>query len=269
VHAPGHHSLRKFLAAAHHVNLSQAAGARVLRERVPDANVGTTHIITPPRTTGSTERHQRAARSIDVLLNRIHLEPNFGLGYPVDDCPLIKGVERYVRAGDDEAVKVDWDFMGVQYYQRILVKAAPVPLLRGIPWMSHDYRHYDITAVGWEVQPDGLHESLTKVNDYGKVPRLYVTENGAAYPDVLHGDRVADPRRTRFYQDHLAAVHQAQADGVPVHGYFCWSLMDNFEWAEGYRPRFGLVYVDYSTQRRVVKDSGRWFQSFLGGSAAG
>ncbi|HEY4376529.1 MAG TPA: family 1 glycosylhydrolase, partial [Acidimicrobiales bacterium] len=152
---------------------------------------------------------------------------------------------------------------------RILVKAAPVPLLRGIPWMSHDYRHYDITAVGWEVQPDGLHEALTKVNDYGKVPRLYVTENGAAYPDVLRGDRVADPRRTRFYQDHLAAVHQAQADGVPVHGYFCWSLMDNFEWAEGYRPRFGLVYVDYATQRRVVKDSGRWFQSFLGGSAAG
>lgn len=263
VHAPGVRSLRKTLAAAHHVNLSQAAAARVLRATVTDANVGTTHIITPMRTEDDTARHRRAAASIDAFANRLFLEPNFGLGYPVDDSPLLKGVERYVQPGDDDAIKVDWDFIGVQYYTRALVKAWPIPLLRGLPWMSKDHRRYDITAMGWEIQPDGLYEALAKVHAYGKAPRLVVTENGAAFPDRLEGNEVHDPRRTAFYQDHLAEVARARADGLPVDGYFCWSLMDNFEWAEGYVPRFGLVYVDYDTQRRMIKDSGRWFKRFL------
>ena len=270
VHAPGVRSLRQFFAGTHHVNLAQAAAARVIRQHSPDAQVGTTHIITPPRTEGDTPRHRRAAASIDALANRIFLEPNFGLGYPIEDSPLISGVERYQRPGDERDVVVDWDFLGVQYYTRLLVKPWPVPKLRGMPWMSRDFRNYEITAMGWEVQPDGLYESLAKVAAYGRVPTLVVTENGAAYPDKLEGDRVHDPRRTAFYQDHLAEVLRAKDDGIPVEGYFCWSLMDNFEWAEGYVPRFGLTYVDYETQRRVVKDSGRWFRSFLGdGRAAG
>lgn len=267
VHAPGVRSLRRFLAGAHHVNLSQAA-ARVLRQHSPGSQVGTTHIITPPRTEGDTARHRRAAASIDAFANRIFLEPNFGLGYPVEASPLIGGVERYQQPGDERDIVVDWDFLGVQYYTRLLVKPWPVPRLRGMPWPSRDFRKYEITAMGWEVQPDGLYEALAKVDAYGKVPTLVVTENGAAYPDHLDGDRVHDPRRIAFYQDHLAEVLRARADGVPVGGYFCWSLMDNFEWAEGHVPRFGLTYVDYDTQRRVVKDSGRWFQSFLGAGAA-
>jgi beta-glucosidase len=264
VHAPGHRSLRKTLAAAHHVNLCQAAGARALRSTVANSHVGTTHIITPMRTKGDTERHRRAAAAIDGFANRLFIEPNFGLGYPVDDAPFTAGVERFVKPGDDQAIKVDWDFFGVQYYTRLLVKPVPVPKLRGVPWMSHDYRNYDITAMGWEVQADGLHESLARVHSYDPTLRLLVTENGAAFPDTLEGDAVHDPRRTEFYKAHLAQVARAQADGIPVDGYFCWSLMDNFEWAEGYVPRFGLTYVDYETQRRVVKDSGRWFQQFLG-----
>ncbi|MGI8756364.1 MAG: GH1 family beta-glucosidase [Acidimicrobiales bacterium] len=267
VHAPGIRSLRKALAAAHHVNLSQAAAARALRATVDDASVGTTHIITPTRTEGDTDRHRRGAASMDAFANRLFLEPNFGLGYPVDASPLLRGVERYVKPGDDEAIKVDWDFLGVQYYTRLLVKPWPIPLLRGMPWMSKDHRRYDITAMGWEVQPDGLYEALEKVHAYGKVPRLLVTENGAAFADRLEGDAVHDLRRTAFYQDHLAEVARARANGIPVEGYFCWSLMDNFEWAEGFVPRFGLTYVDYATQRRVVKDSGRWFQRFLGAEA--
>jgi len=263
-HAPGLRSLRKFLAGTHHVNLSQAAAAGAIRQHSPGSQVGTTHIITPPRTGGDTPRHQRAVRSIDAVANRIFLEPNFGLGYPIEDSPIIAGVERYQKPGDDSAIVVDWDFVGVQYYTRVLVKPAPIPKLRALPWLSHDYRKYEITAMGWEVQPDGLHEALAKVDAYGKVSRLVVTENGAAFPDKLEGDRVHDPRRTAFYQDHLAEVLRAKQDGIPVDGYFCWSLMDNFEWAEGYVPRFGITYVDYDTQRRIVKDSGRWFRSFLG-----
>lgn len=264
VHAPGTRSLRKYLAGTHHVNLAQAAGARVLRAKVPEANVGTTHIVTPMRSKRDTERDRRAKASIDVIANRIFWEPNFGLGYPVDDAPIIAGVEKYVRAGDDTAIQVDWDFVGVQYYQRQLVKPWPVPKLRGVPWISRDFRNYEITAMGWEVQPDGLYEALERFHAYGKVPTLTVTENGSAYPDVLTGGRVHDDRRTAFYQAHLAEVRRAVRDGIPVDGYFCWSLMDNFEWAEGYDPRFGLVHVDFATQQRTIKDTGYWFQQFLG-----
>jgi beta-glucosidase len=263
-HAPGTRSLRRFLAGTHHVNLAQAAGARVLRATVADANVGTTHIVTPMRSTHDTERDRRAKASIDVIANRIFWEPNLGLGYPIDDAPLIKGITKHLRPGDDDAIRVDWDFVGVQYYQRQLVKPWPVPLLRGVPWISKDHRRYEITAMGWEVQPDGLYESLARWHGYG-VGKLIVTENGAAFPDRLVDGAVHDDRRTAFYRAHLAEVRRAIADGMDVGGYFCWSLMDNFEWAEGYDPRFGLVHVDFATQQRTIKDSGRWFQQFLAG----
>ena len=263
IHAPGVRSLRRFLAAAHHVNLSQAAGAGAIRARAPEAQVGTSHIITPPRTAQDRPKDRRARAAIDAFANRIFIEPNFGLGYPTDASVYIRGVERYIRPGDDEAVRVAWDFLGVQYYQRQLVKPLPIPGLHGIPWISKDHRNYEITAMGWEVQPDGLYESLAKVHAYDPQLRLVVTENGAAFPDRVDDGRVHDPRRTAFYQAHLAEVRRARADGIPVDGYFCWSLMDNFEWAEGYVPRFGLTHVDFATQQRTIKGSGRWFQQFL------
>lgn len=266
-HAPGTRSLRRYLAGTHHVNLAQAAAARVLRSKVADANVGTTHIVSPMITKGDSERERRARASLDVIANRIFWEPNMGLGYPVDDAPLIAGVDRYRRAGDDEAIRVDWDFVGVQYYTRTRVLGLPVPKLRGVPLPRRDFRTYEITAMGWEVQPDGLYESLERWHAYGATPKLVVTENGAAFPDRLVDGRVHDPRRVAFYEAHLAEVRRAVDDGIPVSGYFCWSLMDNFEWAEGYDPRFGIVHVDFATQQRTVKDSGRWFQRFLAAEA--
>lgn len=267
VHAPGIRSLSKALATIHHVNLAQASGAAALRAARSGLSVGTCHIITPMQTNAESERHRRAAASMDAWANRVFIEPNFGLGYPVDDAPLLKRVERYIRPGDDEAIRVDWDFLGVQYYQRLLAIPVPVPGLRGIPWMRKDHRNYEVTAMGWEVQPDGLYEALQKVHAYDWDLPLLVTENGMAVPDRLVDGRVHDPRRTAFYQAHLAEVLRARDAGVPVEGYFAWSLMDNFEWAEGYEPRFGLVYVDFDTQTRTVKDSGRWFQRFLGAAS--
>lgn len=263
-HAPGIRSVKRFLAATHHVNLSQAAAAQVLRSTVADANVGTTHIVTPMRTEGDSERHRRAAASMDAIANRVFWEPNMGLGYPTDDAPLLAGIDKVIQPGDDAALRVDWDFVGVQYYQRQLVKPWPIPKLRGVPWMSHDYRRYEITAMGWEVQPDGLYEALERWHAYDTGARLVVTENGSAYPDEVVDGRVHDGRRIAFYEDHLAEVRRAIADGMPIDGYFCWSLMDNFEWAEGYVPRFGIVRVDFDSQERIVKDSGYWFQRFLG-----
>jgi beta-glucosidase len=263
VNAPGFRNPFKFLAAAHHVNLCQGVGARVLRERCADPVVGTTQWLTSVRPTGTTARHRRAARAGDALLNRMYLEPNLGLGYPVEDLPLLRLMERYLKGDDERALAVDFDFLGVQYYTRLRVPPVPIPGMRTIPLFGHDHREYEVTAMGWEVQPNGLYDVLNRVHGYGRFNRLVITENGAAFPDRVEGDRVHDPRRVRFCIDHLTQVRRAVREGVPVDGYFYWSLTDNFEWAEGYRPRFGLVYVDYATQRRIIKDSGRWFQQFL------
>jgi beta-glucosidase len=122
--------------------------------------------------------------------------------------------------------------------------------------------------MGWEIRPEGLGLVLDMVHSYGRYPRIVVTEGGASFPDELIGNRVHDDRRIAYYESHLAQVQQAQERGVPVDGYFCWSLMDNFEWAAGFEPRFGLVYIDYENQQRIIKDSGHWFAGQLGGVAA-
>lgn len=263
IHAPGLISRQKFLAAVHHVNLCQAVGARVLRDRVPGAVVGTTHILTPVLATGSSARHLRAQRSLDALLNRVYIEPNLGLGYPLADCAFLKPIERHMRPGDESAVHVDFDFMGAQYYTRAKALAVPIPGTGALPWLGRDYRNFDINAMGQTMQPDGLHESLVRLHSYGRFPSIVVTENGTAVPDVVEGDRVHDLRRIDYLRRHLKEVLRAKQDGVPVDGYFCWTLLDNFEWAEGTKARFGLVYTDFATQRRIVKDSGYWFRDLL------
>lgn len=263
IHAPGVRSRSKFLASVHHTNLAQAAGAQVLRARVPGASVGTTQYFAPVIPSGESPLRRRASVALDALLNRIFVEPNLGLGYPINDCPFIAPIEKFVRSGDHRGVEVDWDFLGAQYYTRVKAPLLPIPGLWSAPLFGRDVRSHDVTATGWEVRPDGLYDVLARCHAYGRFPSIVVTENGAAFPDQLEGERVHDPRRIDFYRRHLLELRRAKRDGIPVDGYFCWSLMDNFEWAEGYGPRFGLTYVDYPTQRRTVKDSGRWFQSLL------
>ena len=263
VSAPGIIGRHKFLASVHHVNLCQAASARVLRDRVPGAIVGTTHVTLPIRATGTTERHERARRSLDALMNRVYVEPNLGLGYPVADCAFLRPIERYLQPGDDSAVRVDFDFVGAQYYTRVLAPPLPIPLVGALPYPRRDFRGYDVNVMGQTSQPDGIHESLARLNAYGRFPSIVVTENGTAVPDVLEGDRIPDWRRIDYYRRHLLEVLRAKREGMPIDGYFAWSLMDNFEWAEGYVPRFGLVHVDFATQQRRVKDSGIWFRELL------
>lgn len=263
VSAPGIISRRKFLASVHHVNLCQAAAAGVLRDRVPGAIVGTTHVTLPIRATGTSPRHERARRSLDAFMNRVYVEPNLGLGYPTADCPFLRPIERCVRQGDDTAIQVDFDFIGAQYYTRVLAPPLPLPLIRTLPRLGADFRRYDINAMGQTSQPDGIHEALTRLHEYKRFPSIVVTENGTAVPDEVEGERVHDVRRIDYYRRHLAQVLRAKRDGVPVDGYFCWSLIDNFEWAEGYEPRFGLIHVDFASQRRLIKDSGLWFRRLL------
>ena len=270
-HAPGRRGPSSFCAAAHHVNLATAEGTRAARAAMPAGRsgateVGTTQYLSPILASGIGPLARVAERSADALINRLFLEPNLGLGYPTDDCGLLRGVEKFRRPGDDELATVDLDFLGVQYYTRLRAPWLPIPGIWTIPHFGQD-RSCELTSMGWEVRPEGLGMILDRVHSYGAWDRLVITESGCSFDEVTVGEgndlRVPDGRRISYYQRHLAEVRAAQERGVPVEGYFCWSLLDNFEWAFGYEPRFGLVYVDYGTQRRVIKDSGRWFAELL------
>lgn len=263
VHAPGRRGLHNFLAAAHHVNLATARGAAAIRGAAsapPD--VGTTCYLTPVLARGPGPLADQAERAADALFNRMFLEPGMGRGYPVEAAPILKGIERFVRDDDIAACEVDLDFLGVQYYTRVKAPWLPIPGLWTIPHFGKD-RTVGLTSIGWEIRPEGLGMVLDRVWSYGRYPHLVITEGGASFDDALVNGRVHDPRRISYYQSHLREVAAARERGIAVDGYFCWSVLDNFEWADGLRQRFGLAYVDYRTQQRYLKDSGLWFAQML------
>lgn len=265
MHAPGYRNFKKFYAAAHHASMAQAEGARVIRSNVSGSNVGSTFSCSAITPKTDREKDLKAAAKMDALVNRLFIEPAVGKGYPVDGWKLLENIYKYVKPGDEEKLKADFDFIGVQNYTRIMVRHSLWP---PILWANQVKPKKlvgpeDITDMGWEVYPEGIHQVLKQFAAYPGVDKIFVTENGAAFPDIVEGGRIHDARRVEFYKKYLAQVLKAKQEGVNVQGYFCWTLMDNFEWAEGYMPRFGLVHVDFETQKRTMKDSGLWFKEFL------
>lgn len=266
MHAPGIRSIRQFNRATHHATLCQAEGGRIIRANVSGAHVGTTFSCSHVQPKNEKKKHQNATRKIDALINRLFIEPALGMGYPVDDLKLIKGIEKYILPGDEQKMKFNFDFIGLQNYTRIISRFSLFP---PIIWANQvKPKHIEgaeITEMDWEVYPEGIYSILKQFAAYKGVDKIIVTENGAAFPDVVENGRVHDVKRVNFYKDYLKNVLRAKQEGVNVQGYFAWTLMDNFEWAEGYKPRFGLVHVDFNTQQRTIKDSGLWFKEFLKG----
>ncbi|MFC6996614.1 GH1 family beta-glucosidase [Rufibacter roseus] len=263
VHAPGRWGLRNFLSATHHATLCQAEGGRVLRSEIPDAQIGTTFScshLTPYR---QLTRDKKAVKRVDALLNRLFLEPALGLGYPTRDLPYLKKLEKYYQPGDEDLLPFDFDFIGVQNYTREVVKYSLLtPILQAM-LVSAPKRKVPHTLMKWEVYPESIYHMLRQYSQYPQIKKLIVTENGAAFPDQVVDGKVHDPDRVAYLQSYLQQVLRAKHEGAKVEGYFVWSFLDNFEWAEGYDPRFGLVYVDYETQKRIVKSSGRWYRDML------
>ncbi|MCC2546311.1 beta-glucosidase [Hymenobacter sp. BT175] len=269
LHAPGRRSPAGFLAAVHHAALAQAEGGRALRALLPaPARIGTTFscsYITPWRPWLS--RDVRAARRVDALLNRLFVEPALGLGYPVAELPVLRWLDRYKRAGDEERLAFDFDFLGIQNYTREVVRHSALMPALWAALVGARRRGVPITQLGWEVYPESLYEMLRQFSAYPNAPRLVVTENGAAFADepVAPG-QLTDPARQAFLQASIGQVLRARRAGIAVDGYFAWSFTDNFEWAEGYEPRFGLVKVDFASQQRTVRGSGQWYSDFVSGT---
>ncbi|MEW7402108.1 GH1 family beta-glucosidase [Elizabethkingia anophelis] len=263
VHAPGRKSIEGFLAAAHHAALAQAHGARVIKTLQPESNVGTTFSCSHVEAYTNREKDIKAAKKADLLLNRLFIEPLLGMGYPVNEIKTLRRIEKYIKQNDERDLKFDMDFIGIQNYTREIIRYAMfVPFLHAKIVNAKD-RNVEMTAMEWEVYPESIYHILKKFQAYKNIPPLIITENGAAFSDTLQNNVVHDPKRLQYIQNILQQVLRAKQEGVNVNGYFVWTFLDNFEWAEGYHPRFGLVHVDFQTQQRTVKSSGHWYADFI------
>jgi beta-glucosidase len=263
VHAPGKKGLGNFLAATHHAALCQAEGGRIIKSMAPASKVGTTFSCSYIQAYRQTVKDSYAARRVDALLNKLFVEPLAGLGYPLQELKFLQRLETYVKDNDEKKLAFNMDFIGVQNYTRELVQYTPfVPFLNA-KIVKADKRNVPVTDMNWEVYPESIYHMLHQFNKYHCFKELIVTENGAAFPDTVFDDQVNDEKRKNYIQQNIKQVLRAKQEGVNVSGYFVWSFTDNFEWSEGYRPRFGLVYVDFKTQKRIVKSSGLWYSRLL------
>jgi len=263
VHAPGRKGLNNFLAAIHHAAMCQAEGGRIVRSLQPDARVGTTFSCSYVEPFGKSINDGMAAHRVDALLNRMFVEPLAGLGYPVNDLKLLRRLEPFIKDCDESKLAFDMDFIGVQNYTREMISySLTTPIIRA-KVIGADKRNVEITDMNWEVYPESIYKMLVKFSKYKKFKEIIVTENGAAFPDVDIDGKIHDVKRINYLDQYLKQVLRAKKEGINVNGYFVWSFTDNFEWAEGYRRRFGLVYIDFKTQDRIIKDSGYWFSELM------
>jgi beta-glucosidase len=257
-HAPGRREPARSVAAAHHLLLGHGLAVQAIRGSERDAGI----TLNLYAVSGSPDE----VRRIDGLANRFFLDPVLLGSYPADVVEDLGSLTVPVQEGDLETIAAPLDFLGVNYYSRYVVGGTePDGFRKPSAWPGSEHvrfsrRGYPVTAMDWEIDPAGLYEVLRRVHDgYPAIP-LYVTENGAAFHDWVAPDgTVDDPERVAYLDAHLRASHRAIVDGVPLKGYFAWSLLDNFEWSWGYSRRFGIMYVDYRTQRRTPKASAAWY----------
>ena len=255
-HAPGRSDRGLGLQASHHLLLAHGLALPEMRRNAPDSSHGIVLNLNPAYPATDSEEDLAAARRFDGFFNRWYLDPLFAGSYPQDAWDGYEKDVPEVRPGDLESISTPLDFLGVNYYSRALVTDGEGEWPR-VGWSAPREK---VTQMGWEVYPRALRELLVRLKRDYPVPDVYITENGAAYPDTLSSGTVYDQERIDYLEGHIAAVEVAVAEGVPVKGYFAWSLMDNFEWAHGYDKRFGLIHVDYETQVRTLKESARWYR---------
>lgn len=264
-HAPGRTHLPDAVAAAHHLNLAHGLAVRAIRE-VREVRVGITHILTDLVPASDDPRDLAALARVDANNNRLFLDPLLRGGYPPEVLDLYRdaGLAGLVQDGDLDVISTPIDFLGVNHYQQVLVAHDP----------TDEHLHASqtpaepaTTSLKWSIRPRSLRNVLVRASGYTDLP-LYVTENGACFEDYVDPTgQVRDTERIDYLHGYLDAVADAIADGADVRGYYAWSLLDNFEWGEGYRKRFGLVYVDYATQTRTPKASAAWYREQIAAHA--
>ncbi len=263
-HAPGKTGLENFFPAIHNAALAQAEGGRIIRKLVPKAYIGTTFSCSEVVPATQKKEDIEAANRMDILLNRLFIEPTLGRNYPHDDFPLMDKLHMHSKAWKyTDRMQFNFDFIGVQNYFSLTVKHNPlIPYVQASE-VKASTRKVPHTAMGWEINADSFYRMLKRYWLYGGVKEIIVSENGACFKDTLQNGVIHDAERIQYFQQYLAAMLKAKQEGTNIKGYFAWTLMDNFEWSEGYNARFGLIHVDFKTQLRTIKNSGYWWRDFL------
>ncbi|NOT64640.1 MAG: beta-glucosidase [Methylotenera sp.] len=262
IHAPGEKNIGAALQVCHHVLLSHGMAISAIRSNVANAKVGIALSLHPLKSASNQQADIDATIRHDGLRNRWFLDPLYGHGYPQDILPLFGKNTPIVKTGDMAIIATATDFLGVNYYFPETIANASNE--GSLSTKVVEAEHVERTDFGWEVSPEGMTDLLTRITKDYNPPEIYITENGSTYDDVVTKDgQIADQKRRSYLVRHLAELKVAMASGVPLKGYFAWSLLDNFEWAEGYTRRFGLIHVDYATQQRRLKLSGEWYRDFL------
>lgn len=262
IHAPGLRDRATALQVCHHVLLSHGRAIPVIRANSGAAKVGIALSLHPIEPASDSKADQDAVVRQDGFRNRWFLDSLYGRGYPADTVALFGAEAPNVHEGDMQSIATPTDFLGVNYYSPEVVRDVPEGSPLRVEVLATEGR--ERTDFGWEVAPEGLQALLLRLHREYHPGDLYVTENGSSYDDHVNADGSVDDIKRRCYLiRHLSAVRAALTQGAPIRGYFAWSLLDNFEWAEGYLRRFGLTYVDFKTQQRIVKTSGKWYTRFL------
>ena len=263
IHAPGKKGFQNFIPAMHHAVLCQAVGYTTIKAIAPRAQVGTTYSCSYITPYSASEKDKKAAIRVDALLNRLFIEPSLGLGYPVETLPFLKKVKKYQFPGDETLMKVSFDFIGIQNYTREVIAYSIFTPYINAKIIPADKRKVFYTAMDWEVYPEAIYEMICKYDSYEGIKKIMITENGASFPDEVIEEVIDDHHRSHFLKSYLEQVLKAKNASAKLTGYFVWSLTDNFEWAEGLKQRFGLIHIDYTTQQRTIKNSGKWYKQFL------
>ncbi|WP_298298253.1 GH1 family beta-glucosidase [Hydrotalea sp.] len=263
-HAPGKSGIKQFFAAIHNAAMAQAEGGRIIRAMVPDAIIGTTFSCSEVVPATNKKEDILAAKRIDILMNRLFIEPVLGMGYPSDNSILMDRLHLFTKAWKyTERMQFDFDFIGLQNYFPVTVAHnAMIPYVQAVE-VKATKRKVPHTDLGWEISPTSFYHILKQFASYPNVKSIIVTENGACFKDKLQKGAIHDVQRIDYFKSYLNALLQAKKDGMPINGYFVWTLTDNFEWSEGFQAPFGLVHVDFETQQRTIKQSGYWWQQFL------
>ncbi|WP_460543090.1 GH1 family beta-glucosidase [Glycomyces halotolerans] len=268
VHAPGHRDLTAALRAAHHLNLGHGLAVAAIRSASPGAKVGSAVIMTDIEPASDHPADQAAAQLADGNGNRMFLDPLFRGSYPEDMVWHYRGTGAFdaVAAGDLETIAAPLDFVGVNHYHRFSIAADENDSHLGTRALPPEG---PVTAFDWEISPDSIRRVLERLNaEYTDLP-VYITESGACFDDEIGPDgTIDDAARIDYLDGYLRAAGAAIEKGVDLRGYFVWSLLDNFEWAEGYSKRFGLVHVDYDTQKRTPKRSADWYRGVIASGGA-
>ncbi|TMW70933.1 GH1 family beta-glucosidase [Alteribacter natronophilus] len=263
-HAPGHRNIEEGLKAAHHILLSHGKAVQMLKTEFKSRTpIGITLNLTPVYGKTQSANDMLAVNNADGYTNRWFLDPVFKGSYPYDMMNLFSNFVRdfgFIQDGDLATIAVECDFFGINYYNRSLVEYAGSEKFL----FTDSYSDYEKTGMGWDVSPQEFKELIYRLRvDYTDLP-IIITENGAAYDDVLEADgSVHDKERTAFMEKHVQAVAELAEEGMNISGYYLWSLLDNFEWAFGYEKRFGIFYVDFATQKRYWKDSAKRYKEIV------